>query len=108
MGRKLTTVFTFKINSNFDQWLEFFDSKEAFERLSEFDIKPLYRGQSKQDPQKVIVIHLLNIVIRINEKLIGLKSMPAMKPAMFMELIIISLMTQLKQLDIMEWPSKVL
>ena len=57
MGRKLTTVFTFKINSNFDQWLEFFDSKEAFERLSEFDIKPLYRGQSKQDPQKVIVIH---------------------------------------------------
>ena len=57
MGRKLTTVFTFTINSNFDQWLEFFDSKEAFERLSEFDIKPLYRGQSKQDPQKVIVIH---------------------------------------------------
>ena len=56
MGRKLTTVFTFKINSNFDQWLEFFDSKEAFERLSEFDINPLYRGQSKQDPQKVIVI----------------------------------------------------
>ena len=57
MGRKLTTVFTFKINSNFDQWLEFFDSKESGERLSEFDIKPLFRGQSKQDPQKVIVIH---------------------------------------------------
>ncbi len=57
MGRKLTTVFTFAIHSTFDQWLEFFDSKEAFERLSEFDIKPLYRGQSKQDPQKVIVIH---------------------------------------------------
>ena len=57
MGIKLTTVFTFKIKSTFDQWLEFFDSKESFERLSEFDIKPLYRGQSKQDPQKVIVIH---------------------------------------------------
>ena len=57
MGRKLTTVFTFKINSTFAKWLEFFDSKEAFERLSEFDIKPLYRGQSKKDPQKVIVIH---------------------------------------------------
>ena len=57
MGRKLTTVFTFTIHSTFDQWLEVFDSKEAFERLSEFDIKPLYRGQSKQDPQKVIVIH---------------------------------------------------
>ena len=57
MGIKLTTVFTFKIKSTFDQWLEFFDSKEAFERLSEFDIKPLYRGQSKKDPQTVIVIH---------------------------------------------------
>ena len=57
MGIKLTTVFTFKIKSTFDQWLEFFDSKESCERLSEFDIKPLYRGQSKQDPQKVIVIH---------------------------------------------------
>ena len=57
MGIKLTTVFTFKIKSTFDQWLEFFDSEESCERLSEFDIKPLYRGQSKQDPQKVIVIH---------------------------------------------------
>ena len=57
MGFKLTTVFTFKIKSTFDQWLEFFDSKESGERLSEFDIKPLYRGQSKKDPQKVIVIH---------------------------------------------------
>ena len=57
MGFKLTTVFTFKIKSTFDQWLEFFDSKESGERLAEFDIKPLYRGQSKQDPQKVIVIH---------------------------------------------------
>ena len=57
MGIKLTTVFTFKIRSTFDQWLEFFDSKESVGRLSEFDIKPLYRGQSKQDPQKVIVIY---------------------------------------------------
>ena len=57
MEIKLTTVFTFKIKSTFDQWLEFFDSKESGERLSEFDIKPLFRGQSKQDPQKVIVIY---------------------------------------------------
>ena len=57
MGIKLTTVFTFKINSTFEQWAEFFDSKESGERLSQFDIKPLYRGQSKQDAQKVIVIH---------------------------------------------------
>ena len=53
----LTTVFTFKIESTFDEWLEFFDSKESDERLSEFDIKPIFRGQSKGDPQKVIVIH---------------------------------------------------
>ena len=57
MEIKLTTVFTFEIKSTFDQWLEFFDSKESIERLSEFNIKPLYRGQSKHDPQKVIVIH---------------------------------------------------
>ena len=57
MGIKLTTVFTFKIKSTFDQWLEFFDSKDSCERLSEFDIKPLFRGQSIEDPQQVIVIH---------------------------------------------------
>ena len=57
MGIKLTTVFTFKIKSTFDQWLEFFDSEESCERLSEFDIKRIFSGQSKQDPQKVIVIH---------------------------------------------------
>ena len=58
MAIKLTTtVFTFKIESTFDKWLEFFDSKESVKRLSEFNIKPLYRGQSKQDLQKVIVIH---------------------------------------------------
>ena len=34
-----------------------FDSAEADKRHSEFDIKPLFRGVSKKDPQKVIVIH---------------------------------------------------
>ena len=29
----------------------------VIERLAEFDIKPLFRGQSKEDTQKVIVIH---------------------------------------------------
>ena len=57
MEIKLTTVFTFKIGCNFEKWSEIFDSKESGERLSEFNIKPLYRGQSKTDPQKVIVIH---------------------------------------------------
>ena len=52
---------------------------------------------------KKLLMHLLNIVITINEKLIGLKYMLVMKLVIFMELIIISLMTQLKQLDIMAW-----
>ncbi len=53
----ITTVFTFKIEIPFNEWLVFFDSEDSYKRLSEFDIKPLYRGQSKKDPQKVIVIH---------------------------------------------------
>ena len=53
----ITTVFTFKIEISFVEWLAFFDSEDSNKRLSEFDIKPLYRGQSKKDPQKVIVIH---------------------------------------------------
>ena len=52
-----TTVFTFKIKINFNEWLAFFDSKDSYKRLSEFNIKPIYRGQSKKDPKKVIVIH---------------------------------------------------
>ena len=57
MSCSLTSVFTFKIESTFDEWVAIFDSKEANKRHAEFDIKPLYRGVSKQDPQKVIVIH---------------------------------------------------
>ena len=53
----VTTIFTFKIDISFDEWLGFFDSEDSFKRLSEFNIAPLYRGQSKKDPQKVIVIH---------------------------------------------------
>ena len=44
MSRKITTV-------------KIFDSKEADLRHSEFDIKPLFRGFSKDDPKKVICIH---------------------------------------------------
>ena len=57
MSCLVTSVFTFKIESNFDDWVAIFDSSEADKRHSEFDIKPLFRGQSKEDPQKVIVIH---------------------------------------------------
>ena len=54
---KENSVFTFKIESTFDEWAAIFDSAEADKRHSEFDIKPLFRGVSKEDPQKIIVIH---------------------------------------------------
>ena len=44
MSRNITTV-------------KIFDSKEADLRHSEFDIKPLFRAFSKDDPKKVICIH---------------------------------------------------
>ena len=57
MSSSVTSIFTFKIESTFDEWVAIFDSAEADKRHSEFDIKPLFRGVSKKDPQKVIVIH---------------------------------------------------
>ena len=57
MSSNVTSVFTFKIESNFEEWAAIFDSSEADKRHSKFDIKPLYRGLSNKDPQKVIVIH---------------------------------------------------
>ena len=57
MSCSVTSVFTFKIESTFDEWAAIFDSEEAYKRHSEFDIKPLFRGVSKEDPQKIIVIH---------------------------------------------------
>ena len=57
MSLSVTSVFTFKIESTFAEWSAIFDSEEAYRRHSEYDIKPLFRGVSKNDPQKVIVIH---------------------------------------------------
>ena len=57
MSWLVTSVFTFKIETNFDEWATIFDSSEADKSHSEFDIKPLFRGVSEEDPQKVIVIH---------------------------------------------------
>ena len=57
MSCSVTSVFTFNIESTFNEWVEIFDSEEAEKRHAKFDIKPLYRGVSKDDPQKVIVIH---------------------------------------------------
>ena len=57
MPYSVTSVFTFKIESTFDEWAAIFDSAEADKRHTEFEIKPLFRGVSNKDPQKVIVIH---------------------------------------------------
>ena len=57
MSCLVTSVFTFKIESTFTEWSGIFDSAEADKRHAEYDIKPLYRGVSKDDPQKIIVIH---------------------------------------------------
>ena len=57
MSSSVTSIFTFKIESTFDEWVAIFDSAEADKRHSEFDIKPLFRDVSKKDPQKVIVVH---------------------------------------------------
>ena len=52
----ITTVITLKINVPFSEWVESFDSDLAKERHAEFGIKPLYRGFSKDDPSKIVVI----------------------------------------------------
>ena len=52
-----TTVITFKLNGSFDEWSAIFDSDEANTRHAKYGIKPLFRGISKTDPKKVIVIH---------------------------------------------------
>ena len=57
MSRKITTVISLKIESTFEEWVKISDSKEADLRHSEFDINPLFRGFSKDDPKKVICIH---------------------------------------------------
>ena len=57
MSSIVTSVFTFKVESTFDEWAAIFDSKEAARRHREFNIQPLYRGCSDEDPQKIIVIH---------------------------------------------------
>tara|TARA_B100000886_G_C20142344_1_gene374529 strand:+ start:217 stop:489 length:273 start_codon:yes stop_codon:yes gene_type:complete len=57
MFRKITTIISFKIESKFEEWVKFFDSKEVNLRHSEFDIIPLFRGCSKDHPKKIICIH---------------------------------------------------
>ena len=57
MSSTVTSVFTFKVESTFDEWAAIFDGGEATRRHRKFNIQPLYRGCSSDDPQKIIVIH---------------------------------------------------
>ncbi|MBO8204816.1 DUF3764 family protein [Prochlorococcus marinus] len=57
MSRSITNVISFKIESTFEEWFEIFDSKEADRRHSEFDIKQIFRGFSKDDIKKFICIN---------------------------------------------------
>tara|TARA_B100000886_G_C20191124_1_gene394322 strand:- start:120 stop:380 length:261 start_codon:yes stop_codon:yes gene_type:complete len=58
MSKKITNDISFKIESKFEEWVKIFERKEADLRHSEFDIKSLFRGFSRDDPKKVICIHL--------------------------------------------------
>ena len=57
LSRKITTEISFNIETKFEEWVKIFDNKEADLRHFEFDIKPLFRGLSKDDPKKVIFIN---------------------------------------------------
>ena len=57
MSKKIKTVISFETESTFEEWVKIFEIKEADIRHSEFDIKPLLRGFSKDDPKKVICIN---------------------------------------------------
>ena len=54
---KKITFFTFKIKSTFDECSKIFEGKETDIRHSEFGIKAIFRGFSKNDPKKLIYIH---------------------------------------------------
>ena len=76
MSSIVTSVFTFKVESTFDEWAAIFDSEEATRRHREFNIQPLYRGVNRDDPQEIIVIHQhpaghIEKFIEANEKWMG-------------------------------------
>ena len=56
MSNKITAEFAFKIESSFYEWVNKFDIKDPNIKNSEFDIKILFKGFSKDDPQKLIYI----------------------------------------------------
>ena len=59
VSRKITNVLSLKIKSKFEQWVKNFDIKEADLRHSEFDINLLFRGFSKDDPNKLFAYIML-------------------------------------------------
>ena len=56
MSRKIIAVIAFKIESSFYEWANKFDSKASNIWNTEFDIKILFNGFNKDDPQKLICI----------------------------------------------------
>tara|TARA_B100000941_G_C28026165_1_gene312517 strand:+ start:259 stop:525 length:267 start_codon:yes stop_codon:yes gene_type:complete len=58
MSSKITIVISFEIESTFEKSVEVFDTKGAYLRHSEFDIKPIFNGFSKDYPKKVIHINM--------------------------------------------------
>ncbi len=57
MSRKITIFSFLNIKSKFEELVKIFDIKEADLTHSEFGIKPLFRGLSKDDSKKVIFIN---------------------------------------------------
>ena len=51
-----TTVFTFKISVNFEEWAAVYDSQENIQMNKERGIVCLYKGVKKEDPTNVILI----------------------------------------------------
>ena len=65
MSCSVTSVFTFKIESTFDEWVAIFDSEEADKRHAEYDIKPLHRRVSMQNLLKLLsLISLQSVELR--------------------------------------------
>ena len=52
MSRNIITVISSKIERKFNELLKIFHIKEVDLKHSEFDIKSLFRGFSKDDPKK--------------------------------------------------------
>ena len=52
-----TTIFTFKIFVQFEDWARSFDSEGLGLMHRNSSVTPIYRGISKEDPKLVVVIH---------------------------------------------------